>query len=218
MDKILLERKNIYEYIKDMLISCKTSFSFIDDKQYHHNSCYEVVPSICQYGILSLSDLNKMGIVRYSDDMLKILGDIDSHINGVDYVSLAKVGLTDLYADEWEYNPYSPEFVDFIVSSKIKAFRSSTHYGNEFLHRGSISNDMIRSIDIRMFELIAQESTNLSDKSVDAVLNRYNMLSEIALAIEKNNLDICFREMSNKDSFCMDIDKVKQIPKLVLKK
>ena len=60
MDKILLERKNIYEYIKDMLISCKTSFSFIDDKQYHHNSCYEVVPSICQYGILSLSDLNKM--------------------------------------------------------------------------------------------------------------------------------------------------------------
>lgn len=210
MDKILLEEKEVLEYIKDVLYSYKTSFKNINDK-YHHNSDYQDASSICRHGILSIVDLNKLGIRNDSNEIIKTLGDIESHINGNDKVSLSIVGLNDLYRDEFEYNPYKPDLVDFIVSDEIEAIRLSTHYGNEFLSN-SINVDKLRSVDIRLLELI-----NKKDSSINNIIKKYNCLKEVALEIKKRKLDISLREMS-KDKFNIDIDKISQTPILELKK
>ena len=122
--------------------------------RYHHISSYNAAPSIIKNGILSVSDLHKKGIIKFSEKELKLSEDIESHVNGSDRVSLAVVGLDDLYADEYEFNPFKPASVDFIISSDVKTSRSSTHYGNEFLSYGSIKNNMIKSVDVRLFEYL----------------------------------------------------------------
>lgn len=141
------------------------------------------------------------------------MDDTDSHVNGIDSISLSVVGLTDLYRDEFEYDPYNPTQVDFNISSDVKAHRLTTHYGNEFLCNDSISIDKLRSVDIRLLELI-----KLSEKgySIRDIIDKYNCLKDIALAIKQSNLDIPFREMSS-DNLTMDIDKVSVTPKLILK-
>lgn len=208
MNKILLEEKYILEYIKDILNDLRLKSTNISDK-YHHNSSYKDASSICRYGILSLNDLNKLGITNYTKEFLEKMNDTESHINGNNKVSLSVVGLNDLYKDEFEYIPFDSNLVDFIVSSEIKACRSAIHYGNEFLS-DSINIDKIKSVDIRLLQLIEQNNTDLK-----SIIEKYNYLKDIALAIKDSKLDIPLREMSS--NFDIDIDKLSNNPK-VLKK
>ena len=53
-----------------------------------------------------------------------------------------------------EYDSSSVDKLDIIVDSSIKAFRNSTHYGNEFLSRGDIHPKYIKSIDVRIEEYL----------------------------------------------------------------
>ena len=154
METILLEEKYILEYIRDILNDSKIKLALINDAKFHHNTSYEDAPSVCRHGILSLADLNKLGIKKYSEDFLRIMNDTESHINGVNAISLSVVGLKDLYSHEEEYCPFSPDQVDFLISSDIKASRTSTHYGNEFLYYSRISVEKLRSIDFRILALI----------------------------------------------------------------
>lgn len=73
-----------------------------------------------------------------------------SHVNCKNAVSLCVVALKDLYPNEDEYNPFSPNLVDFLVTSDIRVSRSSIHYGNEFLSFHSIKKEELKSIDIRL--------------------------------------------------------------------
>ena len=75
-------------------------------------------------------------------------------MNGIDNVSLSVAGLQDLYKGEEEYDSSSVDKLDIIVDSSIKAFRNSTHYGNEFLSRGDIHPKYIKSIDVRIEEYL----------------------------------------------------------------
>ena len=75
--------------------------------------------SIVKHGILSMKDLHNSGINIYSLDALERASNHLSHINGNDGISLAVVGLTDLYKDEDEYDPYKLECVDFVVDDSV---------------------------------------------------------------------------------------------------
>lgn len=212
MKQIKLEEKYVLEYIKYMISSFKMKPIEINNAKYHHNASYSDTPLVLKHGILSVLELNRLGIKKYSPEILNLWNDLESHINGIDSISLSVVGLKDLYKDEFEYDPFSPTKVDLNISSDISTLRSSIHYGNEFLCYENIGIDKIKSIDIRLLELIEKRK----DFTIKDVINKYNYLKDIALAIKENNLDIPFREMSN-DNCALDITKVSEMPKLILK-
>ncbi len=219
MDTILLEKKFVLEYIKDILNDIKIASGMINNAKYHHNTDYSVAPSILKYGVLSLTDLNKLGIKNYSTEFLKKMDDIESHINGSNAVSLSIVGLQDLYHNEDEYNPFIPSKVDFLISSDIKTCRSAIHYGNEFLSYESIGVDKLRAVDIRLLKLIELVEKGLSSNnySVESVIEKYNCLKNIAITMKHFKLDIPIREMSYQNNSLIDVDKLSFTPKLLLK-
>lgn len=218
METILLEEENVLEYIYDSICKVKNDGEEVKNAKYHHNTAYKDAVSICKYGILTLIDMNLKGIREDTKEFLKIMGDIDSHVNGNNCVSLSVVGLTDIYPNEDEYNPFSPNLVDFLVSSDIQASRSSTHYGNEFLSFGSIMRDKIKSVDIRLLNLLCQSKSYMNDSSTQAIIKKYNYLREIALELKRQQLELPLREMSESNIFEINIDKLADQPKLLLKK
>lgn len=215
---VLLERKYILEYMRDLLNDMRLGNASVNNAKYHHNTAYADAPSICKHGILTMLDIKKLGIRDYSDKFLEITSDIESHANGIDSVSLAVVGLTDLYRDELEYNPFFPKEVDFLVTSDLKVGRYSINFGNEYLSHKSIEIENLRSVDIRLLQLIDLLSKKESDiVTIEEVIEKYNCLKNIALAMKGVQLDIPLREMSYQDNSVMDVDKLSTTPKLVLK-
>ena len=167
---------------------------------------------------MTLACMNALGIRKDAKEFLKIMADTDSHVNGNNCVSLAIVGLDDIYPNEEEYNPRSPNLVDFLVSSNIKASRSSINYGNEFLSCGSIMRDSLRSIDTRLLKLLCQDKSYMSDSSIQTIIQKYNYLRAIALEIKKQKLELSLREMSESNIFELNQEKLVNLPKLLLKK
>ena len=160
----ILEEKFVLEYVQDMLSTYKLcNADKLEGAKYHHNASYEDAPSIVEHGILPIKNIVSLGLKTYSEDFLKVAGDTESHVNGDSAVSLSIKGLDDLRPDEWEYNPDNPLYVDFRVDSGIKASRSSIHYGNEYLSYQAIHPDKIRSMDIRLLQLI---QTKKSDEEI----------------------------------------------------
>lgn len=214
MNKIEIEDKYIKEFIVDTLLSAKESLEHIEKAKFHHNTDYKRAPLVCKHGILTLLGQNKIGLRNDSAEMLKRMDDIESHINGNDGISLSVVGLTDLYADEFEYNPFASNLTDFIISSDIKAGRRTLHYGNEFIHYGNIVLEKILSLDVRLLEYIE------SNKQIsrEQLIEMYNSLLESAIIIKETQSNLLLREMSSNHPFSINIDKFSESDSLVLKK
>ena len=217
MNEIIIKEKYILEYIRNMLYSCSYAIKNIDDNayQYHHNTAYEYAPSIIKYGILSIEELNSLGIRSYSKDYLKFIDDIELHVNGKDGISLSVTGLTDLYKDEDEYDPCQSNIVDFLVDENIKTVRNTTHYGNEFISENKISNDRIISADIRIINYI----NNLSEKdgkAIFSVINKYNQIIMMSKEILRHNRDMQMREMSEGVNRKIDVEKMSEMPRLLM--
>ena len=217
MNEIIIKEKYILEYIRNMLYACSYAIKNIDDNayQYHHNTAYEYAPSIIKYGILSIEELNSLGIRSYSKDYLKFIDDIESHVNGKDGISLSVTGLTDLYKDEDEYDPCQSNIVDFLVDENIKTVRNTTHYGNEFISENKISSDKIVSADIRIINYI----NNLSEKdgkAIFSVINKYNQIIMMSKEILRHNRDMQMREMSEGVNRKIDVEKMYEMPRLLM--
>lgn len=217
MNEIIIKEKYILEYIRNMLYACSYAIKNIDDNayQYHHNTAYEYAASIIKYGILSIEELNSLGIRSYSKDYLKFIDDIESHVNGKDGISLSVTGLTDLYKDEDEYDPCQSNIVDFLVDENIKTVRNTTHYGNEFISENKISNDRIISADIRIINYI----NNLSEKdgkAIFSVINKYNQIIMMSKEILRHNRDMQMREMSEGVNRKIDVEKMSEMPRLLM--
>lgn len=212
MECVLIEEKYIKEYIVSKLNEIKNDNIDVIDARYHHNTDYADTPSIIKYGILSLESINNLRIREYSKNLLSTMDDTSSHINGKNGISLAVVGLTDLYKDEFEYDPFDISRVDLLVTSELKASRNSTNYGNEFISYSDINPNMIKSIDIRMLEYLK------NIKYINELIKKYNYLREIAIELKRNSLDIPIREMSTKNNILLDKDKLIAEPVLKLKK
>lgn len=222
MEKILIEEKYVLEYIKEKLLSFKDQAVIINGARYHHNTSYIYASSVCKHGILSLRDMNELGIIKLTKETLEIMNDIESHTNGIDKVSLAVCGLADLYDYEEEYDPRSSELVDFLVSSDIEASRNSNHYGNEFCAPERVKNIDIKSVDIRLLKYIKaleeRKTFFTSGYTLEDAVKKYNALRNIALAIKKYNLDIPLREMSLEENHSMDINKIIKSPEVIIKR
>lgn len=203
-----MNEREIFEFIDDNIASTRIKGREIDGK-YHHNTTYEQAPSIIKNGILSLEDLHKNRIITFSAETLKKLSNTESHINGIDGISLARTGLTDLYADEDEYDPLRPIVVDFIIDSNIKARRTTIHYGNEYIANSPIEPDKIKSVDIRIRKYLKL----LEKKDVETAIRYYENLKLIAQALKEKQLDIPLRELSEENT-SLDIDKVLKMPKI----
>lgn len=216
MSEILLEEKHCLEFVRDMINESIFDRQKVNDAMYHHNTRYSDAASICKNGIMSIVDLNKTGIKKYSDEMINLLGDTSSHINGNDAVSLSVVGLDDLYPDEFEYDPLRSSVVDFLVSSKLNTDRSSINYGNEFLYHGSIKNSDIRSADIRLLRY-AQECSEKRDQ-INELIVKYNYLIDIALEIKRiKDFEMLLREMSSESNNLLDVEKLSKSEKVIIK-
>lgn len=216
MKRIYIREKYVLEYIKNMLNCCFYSLKSIDAAKYHHNTSYEAAPSIIKYGILSMEDINNLGIKLYSKDCLNLMDDIESHVNGRNGVSLSVIGLSDLYKGEEEFNPYESNYIDFLVDSNIKAFRNTIHYGNEFISEGRINSDKIKAADIRLIKYI--DSLYKKDIfSIIEVINKYNQIIMMSKEIVEAGKDIQIREMSDGVKKNIDVIKMSKTPKLILK-
>jgi len=219
MSKILLDEKEILDYVEDSLTDVITPPIEVIDDKFHHNTRYEDAISIIENGILSGKEQNKLGIV--SDAKLELFEDIESHANGSESISLAVVGMTDLNPDEFEYNPFSEKHVDILITGDITARRVSTNYGNEYLVDASILTDKFRAIDTRLLAYI--ESIRVSstrepfDVSINQLLANYNKLKEVAVVLKKRSLNIPLREMSTNAGTGLDIDKLANKPKIKIK-
>ena len=194
----------ILTIIENRIISSfsKSTSSFED--VYHHTCSFENAISIIKYGIMPIKDLCSLNIENYSSDSLKIKSDIDSHPNGVDGISLSKIGLTDLYKDELEYDPCNMYRVDFRISDIIKPSRNSTNYGNEFIYYSAINSELIKSCDIRLLKLIEKCKKSQNNEDIKYVVNCYNHLCDIAKQILAGNNNIEIREMSNEDAISLN--------------
>lgn len=217
MNEVIIKEKYILEYIRNMLYACSYAIKNIDDNayQYHHNTAYEYAPSIIKYGILSIEELNSLGIRSYSKDYLKFIDDIESHVNGKDGISLSVTGLTDLYKDEDEFDPCQSDIVDFLVDENIKTVRNTTHYGNEFISENKISSDKIVSADIRIINYI----NNLSEKdgkAIFSVINKYNQIIMMSKEILRHNRNMQMREMSEGVNRKIDVEKMSEMPRLLM--
>ena len=129
MHKIYIEAEDALEYIKEYIEESTIKSIDIKNARYHHNSNYQNAPSIVKHSLLPIGELHILGVKNFTDKFLKLSDDLTSHINGNDGISLSVVGLTDLYRDEDEYDPFVPYNVDFIISNNVRAYRNTTHYG-----------------------------------------------------------------------------------------
>ena len=199
---------NIEENILDNLYTARIKNTDITDT-YHHNTSYKNILYVVKHGILSLQELSKIKNTKITPQELMLYND-ENHVNGSDKVSLCKVGLKDLYENELEYDPDNPKLIDIIVSNNVKAYRSTTNYGNEFLVTGGIPNYLFKTIDIRIIKLLENKN------NIKEVVEYYNKLILIAELIKKLDLDIKIREMSN-ENITLDIDKIIKMPKMIIK-
>lgn len=216
MNTIFLDEKDILKYIKKFIQSITLKSSDIDNARYHHNTSYHDAASICRYGILTMNDLKKLKIKNYTKEFLSTMDDIESHINGTDAVSLAVVGLQDLYPNEEEFDPFNPNCVDFLISNEVKAGRSSINYGNEFLSYSSIGVDKVKAVDVRILKLMDLLEKKLNSSSIENIIKNYNCLKDIALIIKDYKLNVPIREMSFQN-VSLDIDELGSMPRLALK-
>ena len=189
---ILIEKHNVINYIKESIEKGK---KLVLDEQgyYHHNTEYRNGVSVAKHGILSLKRLNELGI-RSDQDLSRF--DNTSHVNGIDGISLSVVGLTDLYRDEDEYNPFDSFFIDFTISKSIKVTRKTNHYGNEFITTDDILLSDIKTIDFSLLKYME------SSKDIDDIVFRYNTMLQIIKEINDSN--ILVREISCKEKVLLN--------------
>lgn len=218
MENIILEEKDILEYIKSIINDCSLKSYEVENVRYHHNTTYDDCKSVIENGILSLNELNNRGIKSFTKEQLKMMEDTNSHINGIDGISLSVVGLTDLYRDEDEYIPYNELMVDFIISSRIKACRFSKHYGNEFITKDTINPIDIKALDIRILKLLLKYENDLyRDEKIEDIIKKFNILKEITNSMKLCKSNIILRENSKNNNTILDIDKLSVTPKIILK-
>ena len=220
MERIYLDKEQVIDYISEIMSSFIHDCVIVNDARYHHNSDYTSAVSILKNNILSLDEMNKQRIRKFSKEFLSVMDDRDSHVNGSDGISLAVVGLTDLNEDELEYDPFSSHHVDFVIDSEVKACRSSVNYGNEYIASEMIPTDMIRAVDIRIakyMDMLISSGKKFDDESIFKLVQKYNCIRNIAMIMMESGLDIPLREMSYENCSALDIEMVASSPKLVLK-
>lgn len=214
MKKIYVQKENVLNYILELLNIYKGETIKLENARYHHNTDYKDGKNVVENGILTLQSLSDKGLMELSKEQLKIMDDTSSHINGINGVSLAVVGLKDLYRDEFEYDPFDDSKLDIIVDTSLHARRTSTNYGNEYIADGNIDVSYIRAIDIRLEECINKVLNTENEKTIIEVVERFNYLIEIASSLINSN--ILLREASFEQYKVLDKENIAKLNKITI--
>ena len=220
MRRDYLEQEFVLEYVSEHLSDFIQDCVVVNDAKFHHNTNYTSAPSLIRNNILSLEELSKKKIKNFTEEDLKMYDDTESHANGSSGISLAVVGLDDINRDEFEYDPYSENQVDFLIQSDIKVMRNSVHYGNEFITFDQIEAEKFKAIDIRIAKYIdklVKSGRQFDSDAIGTLVQRYNCLRNIAITLQNEGLDIPLREMSYDNCSSLDVEMVASSAKLVLK-
>ena len=214
MKKIYVQKENVLNYILELLNIYKGETIKLENARYHHNTYYKDGKNVVENGILTLQSLSDKGLMELSKEQLKIMDDTSSHINGINGVSLAVVGLKDLYRDEFEYDPFDDSKLDIIVDSSLHARRTSTNYGNEYIADGDIDVSYIRAIDIRLEECLNKILNTEDEKIIIEMVERFNYLIEIASSLINSN--ILLREASFEQYKVLDKENIAKLNKITI--
>lgn len=212
--KIYVQKENVLNYILELLNIYKGETIKLENARYHHNTDYKDGKNVVENGILTLQSLSDKGLMELSKEQLKIMDDTSSHINGINGVSLAVVGLKDLYRDEFEYDPFDDSKLDIIVDTSLHARRTSTNYGNEYIADGNIDVSYIRAIDIRLEECINKVLNTENEKTIIEMVERFNYLIEIASSLINSN--ILLREASFEQYKVLDKENIAKLNKITI--
>lgn len=215
MKKIYVQKENVLNYILELLNIYKGETIKLENARYHHNTDYKDGKNVVENGILTLQSLSDKGLMELSKEQLRIMDDTSSHINGINGVSLAVVGLKDLYRDEFEYDPFDDSKLDIIVDSSLHARRNSTNYGNEYIADGDIDVSYIRAIDIRLEECLNKILNTEDEKIIIEMVERFNYLIEIASSLINSN--ILLREASFQQYKELDKESIAKLNKITIK-
>ena len=220
---IKVDENTIYTVVKENIYSCVDKPIDIEDIKFHHNLHIEAIPSALKYGLLSKEMKAKIIENRELTDYELYKFSDEHYVNGKDYISLASTieNLSMMYEDEILYNTYKTTLSSIIVSKSVRAGRNASNYFNEFLVQDIIPVELFNSIEIRLFKLFNEES---SEDKTKKILEAYEALREIAVTLKQNNLDIPLRESSNvmcneesNNAITLNPEKVIEMPKLILK-
>lgn len=217
----MIDKSNFYaiplnsaeKFVRASILSSAKNVVRIPEYKYHHNTKYEDIISILDYGILSLKDQIEYNIRFMGKNMFENLSDEESHINGIDGISLSIVGLTDLSKDEEVYDPCMEGNVDILISDKVKAMRNSRHYGNEFITYNKVDTQYIKGIDLRILKLISKYASKGEYKKIIIL---YNQLIRLSQKLVEQGATIPLREMSY-DALLLDVDTLSKKKKLYSK-
>lgn len=212
--KIYVQKENVLNYILELLNIYKGETIKLENARYHHNTDYKDGKNVVENGILTLQSLSDKGLMELSKEQLKIMDDTSSHINGINGVSLAVVGLKDLYRDEFEYDPFDDSKLDIIVDTSLHARRTSTNYGNEYIADGDIDVSYIRAIDIRLEECLNKILNTEDEKIIIEMVERFNYLIEIASSLINSN--ILLREASFEQYKVLDKENIAKLNKITI--
>ena len=210
--EILLNKNDISKYVIDTLESLKCGHFYVSEDCFHHNTPYKLVPSILINGLHSIQRQNELGISNYSKKDLELLADVDSHINGINGISLSKINLTDLRRQDFTYDPKEDKSVDIIIDDSINVRRSTRHYGNEFISESSIMPNKFNALDIRLMALVTNTQSIDHLKELERIIIAINSLKGIAKTLEEQKLTIPIREMSLEDNSLLDTTKIMDLP------
>lgn len=213
-----VEAKNLEEFIKDTINDAKMINVKPKDAKFHHNTSYKRTPELIRSGIKSVQEKINNGELSLTPEQIKNRQD-ENYVNGMDYISLSVAGLDDLYPNEVEYDPFKATETDILIANSIKASRTTTNYGNEFLATGIILPSEFRAIDFRIFKLIEKSKLNNGNKTYDEklenIVKSFNYLKEIANAMIESKLYVPLREMSDGNiTLCKET--VRNFPELQL--
>lgn len=226
-----VNRDDVYKVIKENIHSCVTKKIELDDFKYHHNLSSKNVPTVLQHGLLSKKNqVERLENRKLTQNELFLFSD-DSHVNGIDYISVSNMqdDFSMMSENEIYYNAYFTNNPDIIVSKEIKAHRSAITYFNEFIIEGEIPVSMFKCINVRILKFIesklSKNNSVLNEEEIQKILEYYRDIRNIAIIMEKNNMNIPLKEASyitcveeeNTKSLTLDLIKVKKLPKIKIK-
>lgn len=221
---------NAYNIIKDNIYSCVISPRNITDVKFHHNISIREVPNILKYGLLSKKLKTSILENRELTEYEKNIYSDEFYVNGENYISLSSVeeNFCDMYKGEFIWDPYTKLSADIIINSDVKSYRNTTNYFNEYLVLDKVSTHMFNSIDVKIFKIFNSKFFSLEkdteEYKIKLLIEYYEYLKYIAIAMKKNNINIPLREISsvtNKDEYDkalnLDYEKVIELPKIKIK-
>lgn len=222
--------ENAYDVVKENIYSCVVTPRIVEDTKFHHEIDIKQLPNAINYGLLSKR--NYVNIVenrQLTEEEIFIFSD-ECHVNGLDHVSIStmEMDFNKMYRNEDIWLTYSTVYPTIVVSKNVKAHMSTQNYFNEFIVENQIPVEMFNAIDVKILGIMSHGSLRYKcetkEDRIRFMLEYYEHLRDVALALKTKKLDIPIREVSDitdigqdDKALTLDTEKIIELPKLLLK-